>query len=128
MTNLVDVGAARKAVKAYLKTNLPPIFPTPLTRIDDKLFDPTLSGKPECQMQMREMDFDQYHVTAGLDLHLSLPKQDEDDVTAAVAGFFDDHKTLGGTVVLADLKSIDLFRDINRPEFLYIQVSVELTL
>lgn len=128
MTNLADVGASRKAVKAYLKANLPSIFPTPLTKIDDRLFDPTVSGKPECLIQLRENDFDQYHVTCGLDLHLSLPKQDEDDVVAAIAEFFDDDKSLGGTIVLAELRSIDLFRDILRPDYLYVQASADLTL
>lgn len=128
MTNLGDVGASRKAIKAYLKANLPAIFPTPLTKIDDRLFDPTISGKPEGLIQLRENDFDLYHVTVGLDLHLSLPAQDEDDVVGAIAEFFDGNKSLGGTVVVAELKNVDLFRDINRSGYLYVQASAELTL
>ena len=128
MTNLGDVATSRKAVKTYLKTNLPAIFPKPLTKVDDTLFDPTISGKAECLIQMRENDFDEYHVTTGLDLHLSLPGQNEDDVVQAIANFFDNHKSLGGTVVLASLKSVDLFRDITRPGYLYVQASAELIL
>jgi hypothetical protein len=128
MTNLGNVGASRKAVKAYLKTNLPAIFPTPLTKLTDALFDPTVSVKPEGLIQLRENDFDEYHVTVGLDLHLSLPNQDEDDVVQAIAEFFDSRKTLGGAVVLAELKSVDLFRDMSRPGYLYVQASAEVTL
>lgn len=124
----MTTGAQRKAVKTFLKANLPAVFPTPLTKVDDRLFDPTTSGRAECLIQMRENDFAEFHVTTNLDLHLSLPNQNEDDVIDAIEAFFDGHKSLGGAVVLADLKSVDLFHDIARPGYLYVQASAELTL
>ncbi len=123
----MNLATARKAVKAYLKANLSAALPAALTKIDDKPFDPTLSGKNECLVRLSDNSFDQYHTTTSLDLYLCVWKMDEDDLVGAVSDFFDASKTLGGAVVLAELQSVDLFHDAARPTFLFVQVGVALT-
>jgi len=124
----MTLAESRKAVKAYLKANLSAALPAALTKIDDKPFDPTLTGKNECLIRLNDNTFDQYHATVSLELYLCVWKMDEDDLIGAVQEFFDTHKTLGGSVVLAAADSIDLFHDATRPTFLFAQVSVELTI
>ena len=124
---MMDISTARKAVKAYLKANLSAALPAPLSKIDDKPFDPTTSGKNECLVRLPDNTFDQYHTTVNLDLFLCVWKVDEDDLVGALFNFFDAHKVLGGAVTLADIKSVDLTHDLNRPGFLLATVGVELT-
>jgi len=125
---IANPEAARRAVKAYLKANLSSAMPVTLNRVDDKLFDPTASGRNECLVRMAEMDFSEFHCEVRLDLYLSVTTKDEDEWVGALADFFNDDLTLGNTVTLADLESIDLKHDINRPDFLFIQVGATLTI
>lgn len=125
---MINPVTARRAVKAYLKANLSAAMPVALAKIDDKIFDPTVSGRNECLVRLAENDFDEFHCTVGLDLYLSVTTKDEDAWVGALASFFNDDLTLGNTVTLADLESIDLKHDINRPDFLFIQVGATLTI
>jgi hypothetical protein len=119
--------AARRAVKAYIKANLSAAMPVALSKVEDKLFDPTTSGRNECLVRLAEMDFDDLHCTVGLELYLSVTTKDEDAWVGALVDFFNEDLTLGNTVVLADLQSVDLRHDLSRPDYLFIQVGVELT-
>ncbi len=120
---------SRKAVKQYLKDNLSNAMPTPFKKIDDKLFDPTAQeGRNSCLIHLPQTDFDEYHGTIQLDLMVCVWKQDEDDWIGAIWEFFTENRTLGGSVVLADLKTLDLMRDLLRPDFLYLQAGITLTI